>query len=113
MNMATSTPWGQSDYSKKYAPGIIEYSTPSHGGFHVAGKKLTKMPPALRSIAYPRDGWFEQDTAWCAVPLAFPQFFAYQTNVRAKELLRRVYPQVYEEIFKDEKVTNEPADQST
>jgi hypothetical protein len=107
--MATSTPWGHSDSSEKFAPGIIFYSTPSHGGFHLSEKKLKEMPPVLRAIAHPRDGWFEEDSSWCAVPLSFPQFFKYEVTLQAKSILQRHYPHVYEELYgSSNQVTKSP-----
>jgi hypothetical protein len=44
----TSTPWGASQTSKKYAPGIMEYSTASHGGFHLSKSRQQCMPDCLR-----------------------------------------------------------------
>lgn len=96
--MATSTPWGLSDSSKKYAPGIIYYSTPSHGGFKLSKKKLANMPKPLQALSFPSPGWFEEDAAWAAVAVAYPKFFGDEVK-QARETLKRWYPQVYNEIF--------------
>lgn len=101
--MATSTPWGLSDSSKKYAPGIIFYSTPSHGGFHVSAKKFASMPAALKKLAYPREGWFEEDAAWAAVALAFREHFTHDEIVNAKSIVKHYYPEAFKEIFPNEK----------
>lgn len=97
--MATSTPWGLSDSSNKYAPGIIAYGTPTHGGFHVSAGKLKKMHPALAAIAYPKEGWFEEDSAWCAVVLSFPEFFLAENLILAKKTLKDWYPAAYETFY--------------
>ena len=55
----TSTPWGASQDSKKYAPGIMEYSTSSHGGFHLSKSRQEAMPDCLRND----DGWEEVNHA--------------------------------------------------
>lgn len=61
--MGTKTPWGISDYTTKIAPGIISYSTPSHGGIHLSPTRLKEMPEVLRL----ESGWYEEDCDWCLV----------------------------------------------
>jgi hypothetical protein len=46
--MATSTPWGAAQNSYRIAPGIINYSTASHGGIHVASKLNAMIPEFMR-----------------------------------------------------------------
>lgn len=69
--MATSTPWGPSQTAKKWAPGIMEYSTAGHGGFHLSPTRNAEMPEALRID----DGWYEEDCDWALVAVAFPTVF--------------------------------------
>jgi hypothetical protein len=75
------TPWGFSQQATELAPGIVSYSTASHGGIHVTGDKAEAMKhqfPALwdESKYYADEGWFEEDEAWAAVILAFPALFS-------------------------------------
>lgn len=51
------TPWGKSQYSKSYAPGVDFYSTASHGGFYVASAINQVIPEVFRR----KDGWYEED----------------------------------------------------
>src|ERR1035438_5453954 len=67
-SVSTSTPWGPSQQSKSYGPGIVSYSCAGHGGFHVSPTLNAAMPDYLR---YP-EGWYEEDCAWALVALAFP-----------------------------------------
>ena len=97
--MATWTPWGMSDNNRKYAPGINYYSTPSHGGFKVSSGKLSKMPDALRKLAEPREGWFEQDCAAAAVIVAFKEFFSADEFTEAIKTLKNWYPDTFEEYY--------------
>lgn len=92
--MATSTPWGTADSSKKYARGIIFYTTPSHGGFHVSKTLNASMPSYLRQ----EDGWYEEDCEWAKVVTAFPGFFDIKMQLEAERTLRNWYPDAWEHI---------------
>jgi hypothetical protein len=72
------TPWGNSDFSERKALGIWWYSTPSHGGYHVIGAALDKIPMEWRRASFNGQGlrgWFEEDCDWCMVALTFPELF--------------------------------------
>ena len=76
------TPWGPADFATEYAPGLVLYSTPGHGGFHVSAEWLAQMPEPYRSTVpftqrHGRSGpgWYEEDCDWAIVALSFPQFF--------------------------------------
>jgi len=91
------TPWGKSDHQRKVTRGINFYSTPSHGGFKVSNGMLKKMNPILASIGM--DGWFEEDCAWCAVYLAFPELFNPEHVKQAKDTLKNWWPLEYQEYY--------------
>lgn len=55
--MATSTPWGPSQYQEKICRGINLYSTASHGGYKVSKKLNLQIPEIFRRL----DGWYEED----------------------------------------------------
>jgi hypothetical protein len=71
----TPTPWGPADHEQVLASGITLYSTAGHGGIAVTGEVARKMPAALRGVGQRYGGklWFEEDAAWAAVYLAFPE----------------------------------------
>lgn len=60
---ATTTPWGTADQVVKVVPGVVWYSTPSHGGMRVANKYLSDIAKhlALKSAG---GYWFEEDIQW-------------------------------------------------
>lgn len=96
--MATSTPWGPSDYTKSFARGITFYGTPSHGGFKVSAGRLKKMHPALIDMGWAgmgERGWFEEDCSWCAVALAFPECFDDLMVEAAHQTAQSTYPAEY------------------
>lgn len=90
--MATSTPWGAAQDSKKYATGIISYSTASHGGFHLSKTRQEEMPEVLRNPS----GWYEEDCEWCKVVIAFSRYFEPKELLQAYDTLRDWFYETYE-----------------
>jgi hypothetical protein len=46
------TPWGVADHVSEIAPGVVEVSTPSHGGFHLNAERNAKVPLAWRVASF-------------------------------------------------------------
>lgn len=44
------TPWGQSDKQSTLAEGIIEVSTPSHGGIRLSTERQKQLPPRNKKL---------------------------------------------------------------
>lgn len=99
--MGTSTIWGTADCSMKIARGIVSYSTPSHGGFHLSPTRQAEMPEVLKI----ESGWYEEDCDWCLVVMAFPQFF--ENADLAKSCMRKWHPDRYEKFFGVELIPKE------
>ena len=91
--MGTHTPWGAADHTERVAPGIIRYSTPSHGGFHVAPTQNAKVHPAWRLA----DGWYEEDCDWAIVAFTFPDLFI-KDYAQAVDTARNWHPHAYMKI---------------
>ena len=73
-----SSPWGAPDQITEYAPGIAFYETPSHGGFYLSPDRRRQVPAAWSAYAARwarKPGWFEEDCAWAAVALTWPELF--------------------------------------
>lgn len=92
----TNTPWGQAQWARTWAPGIISYSTASHGGFHLSRTRLAEMPAKYRrenieTFWYAPDGWYEEDCEWCVVILSFPEFFPPDEVEEAQNTFERWY----------------------
>lgn len=84
-----NTPWGASDSHKEYAPGIVFYTTPGHGGFHLSPQRLAEMPEGLRSFQpWAGEGWYEEDCDWAIVVSAFPDHFVQKTRDAAAQTLK-------------------------
>lgn len=88
------TPWGWPDHAVRYAEGIICYSTPGHGGFHVDAERLAVMPVALRN----EGGWYEEDCEWAKVVTAFPDLFTDYERDHAGRTLRDWNPDAWEAV---------------
>jgi len=84
---AVDTPWGALHAVKDYGSGIKQYTTASHGGFHVPADMRVQMPAALQSHRCFNNytGWYEEDCDWAVVALAFPDLFTPQNVMYAIE----------------------------
>ena len=103
-NHPTSCPWGHPDTTTEIAPGIVLYSTPSHGGFWLSDARVATMPKPLRDFipfGGPQPGpgrFYEEDCDWSVVALAFPQFFPEDAIPMAMKTLERYKPELYEQV---------------
>jgi hypothetical protein len=71
---ALGTPWGYPDSAVELAPGIVEISTPSHGGIHLfpdRQSEVERVMPFFRPFA--GAPWYEEDCDWAIVLLVFPE----------------------------------------
>lgn len=92
--MGTRTPWGTSQDEKKYARGIMWYSTAGHGGFHLSPSVNSQVPEILRI----EDGWYEEDCDWALVAIAFPELFI-KDYANAISTMKNWHPDRYEKHF--------------
>ncbi len=90
------TPWGISDSVHFIAPGIVSYSTPSHGGIHLSDERMADIPDRLRGLnKYGGGSWFEEDCEWSIVVLAFPDCFPPGDSVLAMQTAKILYPTAF------------------
>ena len=82
------TPWGTVQSVRNIADGIDFVTTDRHGGFVLSPERRAEMPLELKACSFTRDRYFEEDFAWCAVPLAFPQHFTVDDFRAALEAYR-------------------------
>lgn len=76
--MRKQTPWGQADNAVELAPGIVSYSTPSHGGIWLSAERRKQLPEVKTFLG--GNEWFEEDCDW-AIPYVF---FAEDIRVHGK-----------------------------
>jgi hypothetical protein len=96
---AVATPWGMADFATELAPGIVSYSTPSHGGIKLSAQRLAELKPELRAHKpfCGQDGWYEEDCDWAIVAMQWPELFNAE-NIETAKMIAAKY------IFKGEKV---------
>jgi len=94
MGSSASTPWGGAQGAILYAEGIVEYSTASHGGFHLSPEQNAAVHPTLRS----EGGWYEEDCGWAAVAITFPDLFTAFELRCAETTLKDWFPDAWEAI---------------
>jgi hypothetical protein len=67
-----ATPWGTADHCRDIMPGIVEVSTPSHGGWILSPDRqahLAALVPAFTTWA--GAPYYEEDCDWAAPCLVF------------------------------------------
>lgn len=89
------TPWGMSQRTTVYADGVECHSTASHGGFKLFAERNAQVHPLLRS----KDGFYEEDCAWAAVAITFPDRFTDFERRCAEKTLKDWEPEAWEAIF--------------
>lgn len=90
-----STPWGMAQTTTIFAPGIREHKTASHGGFELDFEQNQKVPEPMRT-----GGWYEEDSGWAAVALAFPDLFTAHERKLAEAEIRRQQPDWWEAVYR-------------
>lgn len=91
--MQTQTIWGPIQTSTTITNGIERVTTSSHGGFLLSAARVHEMPEA-----FPRhqNRSYEEDTTWCFVTLAFPQYFDARDQNAAQQTCKDCFPDVWE-----------------
>lgn len=89
------TPWGPAQRSTSYADGVEFHSTASHGGFKLSVDRNRVVHSQMRAD----DGFYEEDCAWAAVALTFPDLFTSFEQRCANETLRNWQPDAWEAMF--------------
>jgi hypothetical protein len=95
ISAGTHTPWGVSQRMTVYADGVECHSTSSHGGFKLSVSRNCKVHPSLRL----EGGFYEEDCAWAAVAITFPDLFTGFERLCAEATIRDWQPAAWEAIF--------------
>ncbi len=90
-----STPWGESQGETQYAPGVVFYSTASHGGFKLSQEANSVIPEIFRNA----DGWYEEDCEAAIVSTFLPGLFTAREVRKSHDTLVGWYPDEYEKHF--------------
>jgi hypothetical protein len=65
-----NTPWGISDGQQTLAPGIVSYSTPSHGGIWLSAERQAQLPKGIDNFVHDLR-WWEEDCDWTVPYILF------------------------------------------
>ena len=104
-NKASYSPWGAPDTVYVIADGILDVSTPSHGGILLSYERNQQIPESCRSI----DGAYEEGCRW-AIPFVIfkdefcaryrdRQDYYEETHKQAIQTLINYEPDAYATIF--------------
>jgi len=97
--MRKQTPWGMADLAEELAPGIISYSTPSHGGIWLSAERRKALPKVKNFLGTTE--WWEEDCDW-AIPYVFfaedirqhGKAYKFEENLEAaKSIAERYHPE--------------------
>ena len=84
-------PWGKIQRSTDIAPGIRYISTAGHGGYALSRDRWEAMPAHYKACSFTQDQFFEHDISWCAVVMAYPQYFGETLRQEARLTYDRWY----------------------
>lgn len=76
--VSSATPWGTAQTAEEIAPGIILYTTASHGGYFLNKNANAKISSVLKNSTLGRQGlkgWYEEDCDSAIVVYTFPELF--------------------------------------
>ena len=69
--MRKSTPWGSAQDAEELAPGIISYSTASHGGIWIDKKHQEQLEKYTINNWLGSSQWWEEDCDWVIPYIVF------------------------------------------
>ena len=90
-NAKCRSPWGRIQNVSRVADGISWISTAGHGGFRLSKTRYESMPANLRACSFTGNQFFEEDCSWCAVVMAFPQYFNADQSLSAAMTFDKYY----------------------
>lgn len=71
MKRPMQTPWGTAQLEHEHAPGIVFYSTASHGGYHLSTERYAEFCEIPHFSHWSQ--WLEEDCEACLVYLRWPE----------------------------------------
>jgi hypothetical protein len=100
------TPWGPAQTAEEIAPGIILYSTASHGGYFLSKAANAKVPAILKNSTFGGQGlkgWYEEDCDWAIVGYIFKELFDEAHYRCALETLEQHHSDAWKKLQKKAK----------
>ena len=97
--MRKNTPWGEVQGAEELAPGIISYSTASHGGIWLSAERQKKLNYDKNFLKTAE--WWEEDCDWAipyfffaAIIFAHGKAYKFDENLKAAiNTIKRCHPE--------------------
>lgn len=86
MEKLSYTPWGPTQEINEIAPGIVFYSTASHGGYLVSPERNKQIAEKYR-LGKQFLGWYEEDCGWAPLAATWPELFPNVTSKQVNSML--------------------------
>ncbi|CAN5439889.1 hypothetical protein BH10CYA1_BH10CYA1_62090 [soil metagenome] len=103
---SSDTPWGKAQSAEQVGPGIISYSTASHGGYFLYPATNAKVPSILKKSTCGElglKGWYEEDCDWAIIVFIFKQYFEEDHYKAALVTLERHHTDAWQKLKKESK----------
>jgi len=104
--VSSDTPWGKAQTAEDVAPGIVRYSTASHGGYRLSSALNAKVAPVLKKATCAglgSQGWYEEDCDWAIVVYTFKEYFDPPDYKAAVETLKQHHAEPWKQLLKNAK----------
>lgn len=101
--VSSATPWGTAQTAEEIAPGIILYTTASHGGYFLNKNANAKVSPVLKNSTLGRQGlkgWYEEDCDWAIVVYTFREYFNDKVHQAALETLEQHHTLAWKKVLR-------------
>lgn len=98
------TPWGKAQTETVIAPGIVKYTTASHGGYYVSAELNALVPKSLKKATFGRmgvKGWYEEDADWAIVVYIFSDRFDQKLKEAALHSLQEFHTEALNSLLRD------------
>lgn len=80
---------------KKFvARGVMKYSTPGHGGYHLSKTRNVQVDVAWRDAG----GWYEEDCKYAIVVFTFPELYTAAQLRDARASLKTWFPDAFTKV---------------
>lgn len=101
--VSSDTPWGKAQSAEEIGPGILKYSTASHGGYFLDTIANAKVSPIFKKATFCQQGmrgWYEEDCDWAIVVYIFKEFFDSKTYKIALKTIKEHHSDALHQLQK-------------
>jgi len=101
--VSSDTPWGKAQSAEEIGPGILKYSTASHGGYFLDTIANAKVSPIFKKATFCQQGmkgWYEEDCDWAIVVYTFREHFNARQYSAALKTLKSDFLDAWKKLHK-------------